>query len=143
MTDWLDQMVGTWRFEGRSVPDDPARRQTGIERVTRRSAWLVIEGDDYRFQIALNPDGGDATGDFIHWDHPQLWTYRGGVAADGRLHLQSRGPSFDVEGEEADYDDVFEIVSPDHRRQWGRVRGADGRWRDFSETEYRRLESAA
>ncbi|WP_374275661.1 DUF1579 family protein [Brevundimonas sp.] len=143
MSDWLDQMVGEWTFEGRSVPDHPAQRQTGTERVDRRGVWLVMEGDDYRFQIALDPETGEATGDFVNWGHPHLWTYRGGVEADGRLHLRSRGPSFDGEGEEADYDDVFEQLSADHRRQTGRVKDADGQWRDFTVTDYRRKGASA
>jgi hypothetical protein len=142
--DWLDQLVGDWTFESRSVPDDPQYRRTGTETVTRRGAWVVIESlvgpaeDDSRFQLAFDPRTGKVTGDFIHWAHPTLWTYEGAVEADGRLHLKSRGPSFDVEGEEADYDDVFEVVSPDERRMTGRMTGPDGQWRDFMVTDYRR-----
>ena len=55
---WLDQMVGDWTFEGRSVPDRADSRQTGTERVTRRGAWVVIEGEDYRFQLTLDPETG-------------------------------------------------------------------------------------
>ena len=50
MSDWLDQMVGDWTFEGRAVPDRPDGVQTGTEHITRRGAWIVIEGDEYRFQ---------------------------------------------------------------------------------------------
>ncbi|HVL43128.1 MAG TPA: DUF1579 family protein [Brevundimonas sp.] len=137
-TDWLDQLVGEWTFEGRSVPDNPARRRTGAETVTRRGAWIVIESSDgVRFQLALDPATGRATGDFVSWEEPHLWTYDGAVE-DGRLHMRSRGPSFDVEGEETDYDDVFEILSPDERRLTGRLVGQDGQWRDFTVTDYRR-----
>ncbi len=45
MTDWLDQMIGDWTFEGRSVPDDSEQVRTGSERVTRQGAWLVIDGE--------------------------------------------------------------------------------------------------
>ena len=45
-------------------------------------------------------------------------------------------------GGDAEYDDVFEIVSPDERRSVGRVKDADGAWRDFSRTTYRRVEPA-
>jgi hypothetical protein len=137
--DWLDQLVGEWTFESRSVPDEPEHRRTGTETVTRRGAWVEIgSGDEYRFQLALDPKTGKVTGDFVHWAHPTLWTYEGAVEADGKLHLKSRGPSFDVEGEEADYDDVFEVVSPDERRMTSRLVGPDGRWRDFMVTDYRR-----
>lgn len=140
MSDWLEQMVGDWILEGRSVPDDPAQVRTGVESVARRGAWIVIEGEGYRFQLATDPATRRVTGDFVHWDHPQLWTYDGAVEADGALHLHSRGPDMSGEGGETDYVDVFEIVSADERRSVGRVRAADGTWRDFSRTTYRRRE---
>lgn len=139
MSEWLDQLVGTWSFEGRSVPDDPVHRRTGTETVSRRGVWTVIESSDgARFQLARNPATGAITGDFVNWEDATLWTYDGAMDAEGRLHLRSRGPSFDVEGETADYDDVFEIISPDVRRHVGRLLGADGQWTDFMTTTYRR-----
>lgn len=136
---WLNQLVGEWTYEGHSVPDDREHSRTGVETVTRRGAWVVIEsGDEYRFQIALDPETGKATGDFVHWKHPTLWTYEGELEADGSLHLKSRGPSFDVEGETCDYDDVFEVISPDERRMTSRLLGPDGQWRDFMIANYRR-----
>jgi Protein of unknown function (DUF1579). len=137
-TDWLDRMLGEWTLEGRSVPDDPAQERTGVESVVRLGAWIVVEGEDYRFQLASDPATGRVTGDFVHWQHPQLWTYDGAVEADGALHLHSRGPDMAGAGGETDYVDVFEIVSADERRSIGRVRGQDGSWRDFSRTSYRR-----
>lgn len=138
MTDWLDQLVGEWTYQASSVPDKPEHRRTGEESVARRGAWIVIEGDGYRFQLALNAETGRVVGDFVHWEHPHLWPYDGAVDVDGKLHLPSRGPSFDDGGGEADYDDVFEILSPDTRRTTGRFKDADGRWRDFNRTEYQR-----
>mgnify|MGYP003579903458 FL=1 len=138
MSDGLDQLTGEWRCEGQAVPDRPEHRSVGTETVARRGAWAVMESDDYRFQIAIDPQSGQATGDFIHWKHPTLWTYRGAVEEDGCLHLRSRGPSFDVAGEEAEYDDVFEVASDDERRMISRMLGKDGQWRDFMITTYRR-----
>lgn len=143
MTDWLDQMIGDWTFEGRSVPDDSEQVRTGSERVTRQGAWIVIDGEGYRFQLAMDPGTGRVTGDFVHWEYPQLWTYDGAVEADGRLHLLSHGPDMQGQGSETEYDDVFEIVSPDERRSIGRVRAADGTWQDFSRTTYQRKGAAA
>lgn len=138
MSDWLDRMVGDWVLEGRSVADDPAQVRTGVERVSRRGTWIVIEGEGYRFQLATDPATGRVTGDFVHWEHPQLWTYDGAVEADDALHLYSRGPDMTGGGGETDYVDVFEIVSSDARRSLGRVKAADGSWQDFSRTTYRR-----
>lgn len=137
-TDWLDQLVGEWTFEGFAVPDNADHRRTGTETVTRRGVWVVIESsDDARFQLTLDPKTGKVTGDFVHWLDTTLWVYEGAVE-DGRLHLRSRGPSLDIEGEETDYDDVFEIGSPDERNLASRLVGPDGQWRDFMVTRYRR-----
>lgn len=136
---FLDKLIGEWTFEGRSFPDDPQQRRTGTETVTRNGVWIVIEGsDDNRFQLAMDPATGRVTGDFVHWAYPRLWTYDGEVEADGRLHLRSRGPSFDGDGQETDYDDIWEVLSPDERRLTSRVVGPDGEWRDFCVTDYRR-----
>lgn len=138
-TDWMDQLVGEWAYESGGVPDEPRHRRTGTETVTRKGAWIVIEGQDgNRFQLAMDPRTGRVTGDFVHWGEPRLWIYDGRVEDDGKLHLRSRGPSFDVEGEETDYDDVWEILSPDERRLTGRLVGRDAQWRDFMVTNYRR-----
>lgn len=137
MTDWLDQLVGEWTYEGHSVPDDPAQIRTGSETVTRRGAWVIIDGGDYRFQLAVDPETGRVVGDFVHWDYPRFWPYDG-VIEDGVLHLGSRGPKFDGSEGETDYDDIFEVVSPDERRTIGRYVGADGQWVEFCTTTYRR-----
>lgn len=133
----MDQLVGEWTYEGRSVPDGEEIR-TGAETVTRRGVWFVIESDDgARFQLAFDPAANRVVGDFISWDDPTLWTYEGALE-DGRLVLTSRGPRMDGTEGETDYQDVWEILSPDARRLTGRVLGADGQWRDFIVTDYQR-----
>lgn len=135
---WLAEMVGEWTYDGRAVPDDPNRRQTGTETVRSEGCWILIGSDDgARIRLAFDPDAGRVVGDFIQLNHPTMWAYEGAFE-DGRLRLASRGPSYDVEGEIADYEDVFETLSPDRRRMTGRIKGKDGTWRDFTLTEYRR-----
>lgn len=135
---WLDQLVGNWTYEGQSVPDEPEHRRGGAVTAIRRDTWVVIESDgEYRFQFAAVPGSDKVVGDFVHFQYPNLWTYDG-TFEDGRLHLRSRGPSFDVEDEAADYDDVLEIVSPDEWRLTSHVLGADGQWRDICVNIYRR-----
>lgn len=136
--EWLTSLVGDWTYEGRPVPDDPARHRTGIERVRAEGCWTMIDSDDEaRIRLAFDPASGRVVGDFVHLSDPTIWTYDG-TFEDGRLRLASRGPSYDVEGEFADYEDVFETLSPDARRMIGRIRSPDGTWRDFTVTEYRR-----
>lgn len=136
--DYFDRLVGVWTFEGRSVPDNGEPPRTGDETVTRRGAWAVIESTDgVRFQLTLNQTTGRVTGDFVHWEDATLWTYDGSIEGDVMI-LASRGPSFDVEGQTTDYEDVWTILSPDERLLTGRLKGADGQWRDFTQTRYRR-----
>lgn len=135
--DFLDRLIGDWTYEGRSLPDGDHIR-TGIETVARRGAWLVIESDhDARFQLAFDPATGRVVGDFVHWDDPTLWLYDGALEGE-HLVLHSRGPRMDGTGDLTDYQDVWEILSPDERRLTGRILERDGRWRDFTVTDYRR-----
>ncbi len=136
--DWLANLVGDWTYDGCPVPDDPAKRRSGSETVRREGCWILIESDDEaRIRLAYDPDADRVAGDFISLSDPTVWAYDG-VFEDGRLRLASRGPSYDVEGELADYEDVFEILSPDTRRLTGRIRSPEGTWRDFTVTDYRR-----
>ena len=136
--DFFDRLVGVWTFEGRSVPDNGEPPRTGDETVVRRGVWAVIESSDgVRFQLGLDPTTGRMVGDFVAWEEPTLWTYDGAVEGDV-MTLSSCGPSFDVEGQTTDYEDVWRILSPDERILTGRLKGADGRWRDFTQTRYRR-----
>ena len=110
--------------------------------MTRNGVWTVIESaDGARFQLALDPATGRVTGDFVHREDPTLWTYDGVIEGDV-MTLTARGPSFDVEGETTDYEDVWEILSPDERVLTGRFKGVDGQWRDFTRTRYRRKDPA-
>lgn len=138
MTDWLDRLVGEWTYEASSVPAGSGPPSTGVETVVRRGRWIVIESDDHaRFQLALDPDSGRVAGDFISWEHPSLWVYDGAPDGD-RMVLASRGPRFDGQPGETDYEDVWEILSEDERVTRGRVKGDDGQWSDFNITRYRR-----
>lgn len=135
--EFMDRLVGDWTYEGRSLLDDGPVRG-GTETVRRRGVWLVIESDDgARFQLAFDPESGRVTGDFVNWDDPILWIYDGALEGD-RLVLSSRGPRMDGGDGETRYQDVWTIVSPNERVLTGRVLGADGQWRDFTTTHYRR-----
>lgn len=134
--DFLDRLLGDWTYEAHSLPDDGERR-TGTETVVRRERWIVIESDDSaRFQLAFDPETGRVAGDFINWKWPGLWTYDGATESD-RMVLASHGVDPDVPGTTADYQDIWEFVSPDERTLTGRIL-RDGVWSDFNITRYRR-----
>lgn len=136
MAEFLDCLLGDWIYESGAFPDDPQYRQTCRETVTRNGVWIVLESSDKaRFQLALDPATGRVTGDFIASSDPTLWTYDGLIEGD-RMVLSSRGPSFDVEGLMAGYEDVWEIRSPDERTLTGRLKREDDTWRDFLWTRH-------
>ncbi len=138
MTDaFLERLTGDWTYEAHTLPDDGQRR-TGVETVSRRGLWTVIESDDdARFQLAFDPATGRVAGDFVNWTHPSLWTCDGVIDGD-RMVLASRGPTMDETGGETDYEDIWEVQSSDERTLTGRLKQADGSWRDFTRTVYRR-----
>ena len=154
--EWLKQLIGEWTYEGECSggPGQPSMKSTGTESVrTLGGFWIVAEGKGEM------PGGGPATttmtvgydtirkgyrGTWVGSMMPYLWVYEGTMDASGRiLTLASEGPSFSGDGTLAKYEDVIEIVGPDHRMLRGRVLGPDGTWNEFMQTHYRRVRAAA
>jgi hypothetical protein len=79
------------------------------------------------------------TGTFIGSMMTHLWLYNGEKDDAARvLTLNCEGPSFSGDGSMANYQDIIEVVSPDHWILRGRVENGDGGWTEFMETHYRR-----
>lgn len=57
------------------------------------------------------------------------------------LTLNAEGPDFAVEGKMAQYRDVIEFTSEDHRVLTSHRLGDDGEWHGFMRANYRRLKS--
>lgn len=147
---WLQQIVGEWTYDGacNAGPDQPPMKSEGTTSVRSLGGlWIVAEGQGEM------PGGGPATtiitlgydpakgytGTFVGSMMTHLWLYNGEMDGANRvLTLNCEGPSFSGDGSMANYQDVVEIVSPDHWILRARVQGEDGAWTEFMETHYRR-----
>lgn len=148
---WLHQLVGEWSIESECLMglDQPPMKSAGHETVRALGAfWTIGDG-------ALDtPDGGSCesimtlgydpqtkrfVGTFVSSAMTHLWPYNGSLDPSGKiLTLDSEGPSFAGDGTMAKYQDIIEVVSPDHRTLTARVQSADGSWQQFMTSHYRR-----
>jgi hypothetical protein len=148
---WLKKLVGEWTFENQSSmePGKPPVKFSGTESVRSiGDVWVQCEG---RGEM---PGGGSATsmmtigydsqkrryvGTFICSVMTHLWLYNGEMDADGKvLTLDAEGPSIAAEGKMAQYKDIIEFKSDDHRVLTSRMLGDDGIWHEFMTAHYRR-----
>jgi hypothetical protein len=147
---WLQKLVGDWTSESEADmgPGKPRETFRGRERVRSIGGlWVSCEGEGEM------PGGGTATmimtlgydparrkyvGTWIGSMMAQLWVYEGEVDSAGKaLTLNAEGPSFAGHGITAQYKDVIEFLSDDHRMLTSHVL-EDGKWRLFMTAHYRR-----
>ena len=148
---WLEQLLGAWTYEAECNmgPGKPPAKNSGRETVRSLGGlWIVAEG------LGTMPGGGEATtiltlgydavekrykGTWIGSMMAKLWLYDGTLDAAGKvLTLDSEGPSFAGDGTTARYQDIVEIVGPDHRIFRSQTPGPDGGWNQFMVAHYRR-----
>jgi hypothetical protein len=68
-----------------------------------------------------------------------LWVYDGALdAAERVLTLDAQGPDMAGTGKMAQYRDVMEVESDDHRVLTSHALGDDGKWHRFMTAHYRR-----
>lgn len=150
---WLHQLVGTWTYEmPSSVPD---KLCTGTERVRKLGdLWVVGESDMTMpdgnvghaiVTLGFEPKKRKYVGTWVGTMMPNLWVYEGELDPAGNvLSLYSRGPSFDdaaaaAADETQLYRDAIELRPDGTRRFTGSVQNADGSWKQFMESTYRRV----
>jgi hypothetical protein len=148
---WLHQLVGEWTFESECEmgPDQPSMKTEGHEVVRSfGKLWTIGEG------TSESPDGGTwkaittlgydpqtkrFVGSFIASVMTHFWPYNGSLDPTGKiLTLDSEGPSFADNGAMAKYQDIIEIITPDHKTLTSRVQSSDGTWHHFMTAHYRR-----
>ena len=148
---WLQKLVGEWTYESvcNMGPDQPASKFVGRETVRSIGGlWVQCEG------TGEMPGGGTATtvmtlgfdpvkkrfnGTFIGSMMTHLWLYDGGLNAEGTiLTLDAAGPSFTAEATMANYQDIIEFMSDDHRMLSAQCQGDDGKWTRFMMAHYHR-----
>jgi hypothetical protein len=149
---WLQQLVGEWTYETEATmePGQPPLKCEGSERVRSLGGiWILTEGQGQM------PDGTPATAVLTLGYDPQkqryvgtwigsmmthLWAYEGTLDATGRvLTLAAEGPNMITAGQMAQYKDVIEIKSDDHRVLTSHMLGDDGAWHGFMVAKYRRM----
>ena len=148
---WLRKLVGEWTYE----TDAPAEagqapaKVTGTESVRALGAiWVLAEGKGEMpgagpvttlMTLGYDPARKRFVGTWIGSMMTHLWIYDGELDRDERvLTLNSEGPGMSGDGTTAQYRDVIEFKSDDHRVLTAFVRGNDGTWQSFMTADYRR-----
>jgi hypothetical protein len=152
---WLQQFVGEWTFQGECDmgPDQPKHHSVGVDTVyALGEAWIICQGQSdapgsepgdapvsSRITLGYDPTKKKFVGNFVASCMPQLWIYEGTLDESKRiLTLDTKGPNFSGPGL-LDYQDIFEIVSEDHRVLKSRMKMEDGTWVEFMRADYRRV----
>ncbi|MBE9138259.1 DUF1579 domain-containing protein [Nodosilinea sp. LEGE 07088] len=149
---WLQKMVGEWTYdtEASMEPDQPKETFSGTESVRSLGAfWVIAEaqgmmcGDDTMTSVmtlGYDPQKG-YVGTWIGSMMSHLWIYDGEMDEAKRvLTLTSEGPAMTGSGT-AQYRDIIEFKSDDHRVMTSYLQGDDGQWQLFMTANYRRVSS--
>jgi hypothetical protein len=148
---WLEQMVGEWTFESEcgAGPDQPPMKTTGSDSVRSLGGmWVLCDGTGEmpgggtgytQMTLGYDPAKGKFVGTFIGSMMANLWVYEGELdAAEKVLTLSAVGPNMMEPGKTANYRDVIEFVTPDHRTLSSYAQGDDGSWNHFMTAHYRK-----
>jgi hypothetical protein len=148
---WLQKLLGEWTYE-HDIPDaegQPAHKVQGTE-TFRPIGGLWVQGEargpmpDGSPSVSLMTLGYDPAkerfvGTWLGSMMANLWVYEGELSADGRtLSLYCDGPSMDERNTIVPYKDVMTFISDSHRTLTGNQKQADGSWKEFMVTNYRR-----
>jgi hypothetical protein len=149
--EWLHKLVGEWSYEfvAGEVEGAP-EKVTGTESVRSLGGlWVLLEGRGQvpgggehvsLMTLGYDPQKGHYVGTWVGSMMTHLWVYTAGRldAKERVLTLESEGPDMSGKGGMAQYRDVIELVSDDHRVLTGNLRDADGSWRQMMRVDYRR-----
>jgi hypothetical protein len=148
---WLQKLVGEWTYEAEMTMESgqsPSKCEGSESVRSLGGLWILAEGQGEM------PGGGAATSMLTLGYDPQkqryvgtwvgsmmthLWVYDGVLDADGRvLTLNTEGPGMTADGKMAQYKDVIEFKSDDHRVLTSHMLSDDGEWHAFMTANYRR-----
>ena len=138
---WLDQLVGEWKFEHDcKMPDGSRATAQGV--MTCRSLgglWLICEstGDSPDgawssiMTLGFDPAQNQYVGTFVASMMANIWPYHGVPDATGKmLPLNSEGPRFDGKGI-GKYRDTIEIIDSNTWLFRSELESDDGNWLQF------------
>lgn len=151
---WLKQWVGEWAYE-HECPGGPGEAPMKLAgRETIRAVgdlWIVGESRGempgggaatMMLTVGYNPAKKRFVGTWIGSMMTHLWVYDGTLDEAGRvLTLNTEGPMCLPDGKPglAQYKDVYELKTPDHRILTSHAMGEDGKWAPFMTAHYRRV----
>jgi hypothetical protein len=151
---WLQQFVGDWTYEAEATmePDRPPSKFAGSESVRSLGGlWIVGEGQGEMpgcgaattvLTLGYDPQKQRYVGTWVGSMMTHLWIYDGALDAAGRvLTLNAEGPHMAAEGKMAQYKDVIEFTSDDHRVLTSHMLDEDGQWHEIMRAHYRRTRS--
>ncbi|MBD2259372.1 DUF1579 domain-containing protein [Pseudanabaena sp. FACHB-2040] len=147
---WLDKLIGQWISETECSmgPDQPPSKTHGTEVVhTLGGLWIVAEGEGEMpdgevgktlMTLGYDPQTKRYVGTFVASMMTHLWRYSGSLdQAEKTLTLETEGPNFS-QSAMAQYKDIIEFVSDDHRIMTSQILTDDGHWHQFMTAHYRR-----
>ena len=146
--EWLQQLVGEWRFE--APTQELECKHTGTETVRSIGGlWIQAEGRSQMpegqpsvmmLTIGFDPQKGKFVGTWLGSMMNYLWVYEVSLDPTGKiLSMDTVGPSFTDKDKMAKYREAIEIKSADHRVFTSSVLGDDGNWQTFMAAEYKRV----
>ncbi len=147
---WLQKLVGEWTYEFEAMePGQPPVKATGTESVRSIGGlWTVAEGQGEMpgvgpvttmMTLGYDSERKRYVGTWVGSMMTYLWVYDGELdAAERVLTLNAKGPSMAGDGRMAQYRDVIELKSDDHRVLTSHALGDDGNWQHFMTVDYRR-----
>jgi hypothetical protein len=148
---WLQKLVGEWTYEVEATmkPGQPPTKFTGSETVRSLGGlWILAEGQGEMpgcgpattmLTLGYDPQTQRFVGTWIGSMMTHLWVYNGELEAAGKvLTLHAEGPHMTDAGKAAQYKDVVEFASDDHRVLTSHMLGDDGEWHGFMSAHYRR-----
>ena len=149
---WLKQFIGEWESEAemQGAPGAPAQKMKGSETVRGLGElWIVsnlegeMPGDAGKMQgmmtVGFDAQKGKFVGTWVDSVMPHMWIYEGELDATGKiLTLNSVGPNMMTGVGTANYRDITEFKSPDHRVLTSQAELPDGTWVTFMTANYHR-----
>jgi hypothetical protein len=143
---WLSKLLGEWESE--MDCGEPGKKSKGTESFrTLGGLWYVGEGKgempggaSHTMIMTLGYDTlrDKFVGTWVGSMMSNLWVYDGKLEGN-KLTLSAEGPSFGEPGKLAQYRDVIEFVTDDHRTLTSFMLADDGQWNQFMQAHYRRL----
>ncbi len=148
--EWLQQLVGDWTVtaEATMAPGTDAMKMESTESVRSIGGlWIMAEQNASMMgtpitsimTLGYDPQKEAFVGTWIDSMQTHMWSYVGTLdAAKKVLTLDTKGPSFGDPSKIADYRDVIELKSADHKVLTSSVKEENGTWNTFMRAEFRR-----